>query len=99
MRCVIYVLYGTDTFTAGKGNSDRSGCAKNCCIIQQSVQQHRVMCRPGLGVDDFTLYNCDMFKQQYHQHLLVYQEMLVIHKHNIKHTLLSHNSVCLILCL
>ena len=52
-----------------------------------------------IGVDDFTLYNCDMFKQQYHQHLLVYQEMLVIHKHNIKHTLLSHNSVCLILCL
>ncbi len=87
MRCVIYILYGSDTFTAGKGNIDRSGCANNCCIIL-TVSAAVALCIASCanlgsletGVNAFTLYSCDIFKQQYHQHLLVVTQQRV---HNI----------------
>ena len=78
MLYIIYMLYGSDTFTAGKGNIDSSGCAENCCIML-TVSAAAALCIAScadlgsleLGVNAFTLYSCDTFKQQYHQHLLV----------------------------
>jgi len=80
VRCILYALYGSDTFTAGQGNIDRLILVKNCCIILTVMISAAVaLCiascaDPGsldIGVNAFTLYRCHMFKQQYHLHLLV----------------------------
>lgn len=73
MLCIMYILYGSDTFTAGKGNVDRLGCAKNCCIIL-TVSAVVALCIAScadlgsleIGFNAFTLYSCDISKQQYH---------------------------------
>lgn len=89
MRFVIYILYGSDTCTAGQGNIDRSGCAKNCCIIS-TVNAAVALCIAScadlgsleIGVNAFRLYSCDTSKRQYHQHFLLVTQQRV------------HNSYC-----